>query len=409
MRILLLAHGVYPHFSAGTEIITYTMATHLRELGHAVAVAVPGRRNAEERPCGAMDLRLLEPVPSAFGEVSDPDAARMWRGVQDVCAAFQPDIVHVQHLINIGWQLLRGLDVRALPYALSLHDYWYLCPGIRRICNGSTFRCAKTCRRPNASSNELREWMWRLRRKRSLRRLLNQCRGPLLPVSRRVAALYAKDGIERRRMRTVYNGVDLPSPPVLPRPAPRHPLRVGYVGSVHPDKGLEVLLDAMVGVRGKAVLEIRGLCDPAYETTMTERCVTVGATMGGVLDHADLCNWLGTVDVLVVPSLCEETFGLVVQEGLQANVPVVASDIGGIPEQIVHGVNGFLFPPGDASALRELLNRFCDSPQKTIGGLDFTVGVRTGRTMTLEMVDVYRETISRWVKESRFGCRSLSQ
>jgi glycosyltransferase involved in cell wall biosynthesis len=64
-------------------------------------------------------------------------------------------------------------------------------------------------------------------------------------------------------------------------------------------------------------------------------------------------------DVTVVPSVLPEPFGRVVMESMAAGTPVVGSDCGGIPEQIVPGVTGLLFKPGDeedlAKALDELL------------------------------------------------------
>jgi glycosyltransferase involved in cell wall biosynthesis len=64
-------------------------------------------------------------------------------------------------------------------------------------------------------------------------------------------------------------------------------------------------------------------------------------------------------DVTVVPSVLPEPFGRVVMESMAAGTPVIGSDCGGIPEQIVPGVTGLLFKPGDekdlAKALDELL------------------------------------------------------
>ena len=62
-------------------------------------------------------------------------------------------------------------------------------------------------------------------------------------------------------------------------------------------------------------------------------------------------------DVLVVPSICEETFSLVTREALQAGLPVIAARRGALPEVIQDGVNGLLFEAENADDLRRCLER----------------------------------------------------
>lgn len=64
---------------------------------------------------------------------------------------------------------------------------------------------------------------------------------------------------------------------------------------------------------------------------------------------------LAALDVLVVPSVADESIPLVIPEAMAAGVPVFASRLSGIPEAVADGETGRLFPPGDAAALAELL------------------------------------------------------
>ena len=74
----------------------------------------------------------------------------------------------------------------------------------------------------------------------------------------------------------------------------------------------------------------------------------------GVIDSDRLLHELATCTCLVLPSY-QETAPMVVQESMAAGVPVIASNICGIPYQIDHGQTGLLFPPGDRNALTECL------------------------------------------------------
>lgn len=66
------------------------------------------------------------------------------------------------------------------------------------------------------------------------------------------------------------------------------------------------------------------------------------------------------VDLVVVPSLWQEGFGLSVVEGMAAGRPVIASSVGGIVEIITEGFDGFLVPPGDPASLADRIARLLD-------------------------------------------------
>ena len=68
----------------------------------------------------------------------------------------------------------------------------------------------------------------------------------------------------------------------------------------------------------------------------------------GVVD--DVAPYLRGADLLLLPSR-NESFGLVALEAQAAGIPVIASDVGGLPEVVQHGVSGYLFPPGDVEGM----------------------------------------------------------
>ena len=69
-----------------------------------------------------------------------------------------------------------------------------------------------------------------------------------------------------------------------------------------------------------------------------------------------------TSDVIVVPSRCQEALGLINLEAGACRKPVVAARIGGIPEVVKHGVNGFLVDPGDVEGLTARVSELIESP-----------------------------------------------
>jgi glycosyltransferase involved in cell wall biosynthesis len=153
-------------------------------------------------------------------------------------------------------------------------------------------------------------------------------------------------------------------PERLARPGPDFdstaPLELVYAGQFVEHKGLLLLLEALAQCRRPHRLTVIGDGAEEYE----DRCRRF------VVDHSlservrflgrrrpeDVPAILGRAQVLVTPSLWDEPFSLVVLEGLSAGLAVIASATGGTPEAIRDGVNGLLFPRGDAAALTEAID-----------------------------------------------------
>jgi glycosyltransferase involved in cell wall biosynthesis len=131
---------------------------------------------------------------------------------------------------------------------------------------------------------------------------------------------------------------------------------IGFVGRLHPDKGMDTLLGAL------------RLC---ADSGVTAQLLVVGADEGAVLDdridgtrgsvavhttgHADdVRPMLRAMDVLVLPSR-REGFPNVVLEAAGMEVPAVVSDATGCVDAVVQDVTGLITPVGDESALAEAL------------------------------------------------------
>ncbi len=157
-----------------------------------------------------------------------------------------------------------------------------------------------------------------------------------------------------------------------PTPSPAHAdgaaLRVGFAGQWVPRKGIAALLDAWSKVKSQvpcAQLELAGgpaMWKTAQPVTGAEQSAALVKTMKdanllhivGALPRAAMPGFWNSMSVAVVPSLYEP-FGLVALEAMACGVPVVASAVGGLKEIVQEGASGLLVPPGDSSALAQVL------------------------------------------------------
>ncbi|MEY2446337.1 MAG: hypothetical protein QOE00_2917, partial [Ilumatobacteraceae bacterium] len=130
-----------------------------------------------------------------------------------------------------------------------------------------------------------------------------------------------------------------------------------FVGDLRPMKGLDVLLAAFAQMATSFPLVLIGKSWPDTPTVLP-----AGVEVHDRWPNAAVIEAFRRSAIAVVPSVWAEPFGIVVIEAMAGGTPVVASNIGGIPEIIDDGVSGVLVKPGDAAALRNALTGLIDNP-----------------------------------------------
>jgi len=134
------------------------------------------------------------------------------------------------------------------------------------------------------------------------------------------------------------------------------PLRVLFVGSVVPRKGLDTLVAGLATVDGDWELTVVGdqSVAPEYVRRVRRQVRTAGVTervtFAGQVPDDSLAARLREHHLLAVPSRYEG-FGIVYLEGMSFGLPALASRAGGAGEFVDHGETGFLVDPGDETAV----------------------------------------------------------
>ncbi|MBU1862135.1 MAG: glycosyltransferase family 4 protein [Candidatus Omnitrophica bacterium] len=104
---------------------------------------------------------------------------------------------------------------------------------------------------------------------------------------------------------------------------------------------------------------------------------------------------LELIDIFVLPSVSSEGFGLAVLEAMAAGKPIIVSNLGGVYALVKEGVNGWLLPPGDISALATAINRLIEDPTllKSMGENSRQIAreVFSIEKMTESIINVYKE------------------
>ena len=173
-------------------------------------------------------------------------------------------------------------------------------------------------------------------------------------------------GIPQTQIRFLPNGVDTQK--FKPKMEKKIDNLVLFVGRLQRHKGLHVLLKSLVYLRTPVHLMIAGPpSNPKYLLEMLTliKQKTKGihnVTYLGLIDDDNIVGWYQKASIFVCPSLLEP-FGIVNLEALSCETPVVASNVGGIPEIVHDHINGILVPPNDPIKLADAIQYLLDNPE----------------------------------------------
>ncbi|MGQ0553749.1 MAG: glycosyltransferase family 4 protein [Planctomycetota bacterium] len=400
MKILFVTASYPPESVGGVELHVQGLARALVEQGHEPAVfARTGRP-------GLAHLELVEervdgvPVARLCNTFEDATTLELLYAHPGIGAAFdrflqrlRPDVVHIHHLTCLSTDIVARCRAAGVPVAMTLHDFWMGCPRGQRItaaldvCPSIKLSKCLPCLRelwphllgrggaPGLPAEERDALdLERLERYHAAMRQTLGAVDLLLTPSAFMARMYEDYGLPAGRVRVLENGLPLAAwkrAPELRRPA-AGPLRLGFIGSVLPSKGVHLLIEAFrrLGDPAGMRLDVWGEVLPFHnDRSYGERLERLregyesAITLHGRYENSQLPRILAGFDVLVVPSIWYEAFGLTVREAFLAGVPVVTADHGALAEAVQDGRTGLLFRAGDAASLAAALRRLADDPE----------------------------------------------
>jgi glycosyltransferase involved in cell wall biosynthesis len=285
--------------------------------------------------------------------VPDPGLARQ---LVDLVRRYRPDVVHVHSwILHSFLPFLPSDEVRLV---VTMHEYGLVCPKNtfvhgEIVCDGPRFgkcvKCASTQYGP-LRATALTAGLTATRRSRHR---VDQYIAVSTPVAQACASLVTGN---QRRIEVIppFLGDDSFGTGEVGRPA-FVPTTGGYLmfaGSLGHHKGVDILLKAYEGIEQAVPLVLVGL-----PTENMPRRFPEGVIVAENVPHDDVLRAWRHATVAVVPSRWPDPCPLVVLEAMAAGKPVVASNIGGLPDLVVDGTTGFLVPPADVSALRVSMQR----------------------------------------------------
>jgi len=373
MKVCFVTSNYPPEAVGGTEQVVTALARELR--GHGVEVVAISSSDVPHgsAEAGADDVREEEHegvvVHRIFKRPGEWDRQgfvrpRLLALVRRLLERERPDVVHVHSMASLGAGVTSIAHELRLPVVMTFHDLWVTCARYFRIpaggvsCPTGTDRTpCVTCVNDALQTDRAQVEQALAERDRVLRDEVAKVRICTAPSA--TAARFVRDCLPYAGdIEVIPHGVLRPVPAGdrAVAPAADERLRIGTFGGLVAAKGVLELVEAAAGLDCELRLVGR-LHDGTFRRELQERSDQQGTSMllraGGY--GPDDRHPARDLHLAVFPSLCQETYGLVVDEALAHGVPVVVSDHGAFAER--RGTGGVVVTPiADlANVLRELV------------------------------------------------------
>ena len=327
LKIAILVH-TFPPFLGGTEIATYNIARYLVKKGNKVDVITFGNNILPEED--VQDGIFIHRINITSGN----KILRIYQRVNKISrllAEIKPDVIHVQMALSTACQAII-INKIILQRLLVVYG------------RGSDIYFAKT---------PLRKFKLRfiLKHADEVIALTNDMKKEMQKVYNRAVAV-------------IPNGIEIK--PIQPTCRSRIRNHLGIandekviisVGVIRPVKGFEYLIRAMNIIIAempdtKLVIIGEGPEKEALIKLSERMSLDESILFLGEIPNEKIPDYMSAADIFVLPSL-SESFGIVNLEAMSVGLPIVASNVGGVPELVVNGENGFLVEPGNITQIAE--------------------------------------------------------
>lgn len=334
--------------TGGMEVLFESITKLLRANGDEVVVV--DRDNK--------DLRGLAGKLSAFGSMIYSPSAK--HEMRSLLREKRPDVVHVHNIYpQLSPSILDACREEGVPVVMSVQDYKLTCPTAQHLRDGVPCEkclggheqwCAiHNCRgnRPMSVAYAIRNAAARVTRK------IHDGVDAYLCCSQFVANQIIRGGYPAERVHVLPNFADLPDAPAKTSPGDY----VAYIGRISPEKGVDVLIAAarLNGLPTKIVGDTSAM--PKLQVDVPANVEFLGA-----MKRDQIPDFLKSARMLVVPSIWYEAFGIVCAEAMAYRLPVIASNMGGLPEVVDHDRTGLTVPPNDPAMLATAMTRLWGDP-----------------------------------------------
>jgi len=365
MKICLISTSLFtPTLVSGIEVqVRRALKELVRQRHQIVVITTAPSSSVKQYPEEVEGAKVYSFRPLNIHERSEhgnkPLPARLiWHGldlwnphafmtINRILKKETPDIVHIHNFRGLSFSVFSVAKISGLPLIFTAHDYSLICPKF------SLLRASgKICQNPFPVCKMINK----------VKKTLVDGKPDIVTApSQFVINKLNENGLfNNTKTLRLPNAIDLDN--IRSREKNYEIINILYSGQLTIPKGTHILIDAFRQIKYKNIkLYIVGRGSQFKKLKRLARD-DVRIIFRGFLFGKELAKMYERASVTVVPSIWYEPFGLIIIESFRYGTPVVASNIGSIPEIIQSGYNGVLFEAGNVTGLRELLESLIENP-----------------------------------------------
>ena len=390
MRILITSY--YPPNKGGAEVSTYLIAKKLKEMGNDVVIASTG----DYKGIKTYRLRKYRLWPFSFQH------QYLKTFISKIVKKEKIDIIHPQERLTTIGSILAAKE-NNIPVIVHFRDYWFACPESTSLM--PTFRECEICSYKRIFKCFKNRIPWNIYKWYVIKsnwKLLNEADKKIAissAVKRKLNICGIKDVLiipnpidlkifksDKERVEKIKEEYNLQPPVIL------------YVGALMYHKGilnlLKVFAEDEILRRTDFLIVGDGNLRKACEEFVKRENLKYVKFIGKV-SFKDIPNFYAVSDIVVFPSIWQEPFGRVVLEAMAAGKPIVASNVGGIPDLLTHK-NGFLVEPFNNKMWAKYLNILISDKElrEKMGKIGKNLSKKFDvEVIAKKIISLYRETI----------------
>lgn len=373
MNILIVNTFYYPNLVGGTENSIKLLAEELVLQGNNVAVfTVDSQKGFYSEKINNVTIYRSN-GKNVYNSLADKNGVKkliykiiemrnyfVLSDLKKVLDEFKPDVAHTNNLFNMSPLILKYIKERNIKIVHTLRDYWFICPK-STLLNIKGDPCTKYCTEHNAFSC-LSHVVYRDYFK-SFTKYIDTVTAP----SQFTLDLFVNMGYFRHNNTIcIPNAIDFDENEVKNiinerMRKKKNIVNYLFIGNLLKSKGIQYLIESFKCTKNEnSRLIICGdgdLKDYVRKSVLSDNRIIYK----GAIYEEEKKNVLLESDVLIIPSIWYEPFGRVIIEAYKYGMPVIGTNMGGIPEIIDKDVSGVVISALNKDELIDAINHFSDT------------------------------------------------